>query len=1210
MKRQLFVPVLVLAVVIIGCKTELLDTAGNPVLDASGNPMMLPESAHKRLKRVTPNTQREIYSAISSAANKGAWAEVANFKLPDNRIKFLIGPTATQEEFDALKILAGIMANKYRTEVVYPAHLETDKNELADSVALLLSGNDESKFAKASDLIVNVKKTGIPEIDAPLAKYAADLNKRQIAPALAMDIVGRKVKPRIKEFLAKGQFDQARETLLRATTTDNAEANALVRLFTVETLLAEVNPAEWAYIEAELNNKTAEFVKAKKFDEAIAWLKGYRRVRTHSIKLDGKQKAIEAELVKIGVEDENMKPILDATGTLVGKVEKILNTLDDTTNTVSAADGKTATGGAPDLDAYKSELEAYRQALLRCNCTEDEANGIVDKFRKDVDPLLEAISKAAAKGAGKTGEKAPMGTGTINSRIDKMTARLLKDVKAKKAAHLVAFRKANVKTMTEKMVAEMKKCVAEGKFEKAREAFWKATSTKDVDMNNLLRKPGVELMLTLVNPKHWAAIEKEFADKTSEARKNAKYGDAIAWAEAYPAVRTYTGDADAKLDDMKDALAEMGVAGDKIQPVIDETQKAEAEAARIAGNVDKMYKTKDGNKGLPLGEYDKLIASYRAALVRKGCPEKVTNELVAKFKAKVSPYVNAIAGGAKNASPMLGSGAVNSRLAKLRAKTINELKPMKCRHVFAEVVAKTTEAVAKGKYKEARNVVRNVAPVKDAEWDAKIYATRIGLLNGVVNPNQCAALLKEIDAKAKEMFDAEKYDEFAEYAKNYEYVHDTYKQVEASLSQLKAAMAGMKTADKTAAGSIDALSAKVRGIMARRTDKNSANAGAYRTELEKALSELEKAIAAKYYDPKAVAAICRKDALPIVAKAPAPMTTWELNEALRARLARHCKEIEKQIAARDAAKAAAAYAQQLADLDAEVSFDSQVTMAENAITRQLGASGPEADQNVNALLGEYARTMRLLKLEKKITPDQATTMLLGGTYLDQPAVVSKALELGAKVNGVSDRDPLRRTALLLAIQTGHTSLLKQLAAANAEFTVADAEGDTALHYAVRSGNLSVIKAMLAKNDVNKTNKAGETALFIAVRRNQKPLVSALIKANADVKLSNANSLTAMDAACIAGSRDVLDVLADAKAEFGPAQLALAAGYDRLAVAQWLVGKGVDVNAPGVMGATRCGTSTQRYLAQEGGIPRICNDESCEYCKKVKTPKAPEAPEAK
>ena len=294
------------------------------------------------------------------------------------------------------------------------------------------------------------------------------------------------------------------------------------------------------------------------------------------------------------------------------------------------------------------------------------------------------------------------------------------------------------------------------KFEKAREAFWKATSTKDVDMNNLLRKPGVELMLTLVNPKHWAAIEKEFADKASEARKNAKYGDAIAWAEAYPAVRTYTGDADAKLDDMKDALAELGVAGDKIQPVIDETQKAEAEAARIAGNVDKMSKTKDGNKGLPLGEYDKLIAAYRAALIRKGCPEKVANELVAKFKAKVSPYVNAITGGAKNASPMLGSGAVNSRLAKLRAKTVNELKPMKCRHVFAEVVAKTTEAVAKGKFKEARNVVRNVAPVKDAEWDAKIYATRIGLLNGVVNPNQCAALLKEIDAKAKEMFDAEK----------------------------------------------------------------------------------------------------------------------------------------------------------------------------------------------------------------------------------------------------------------------------------------------------------------------------------------------------------------------------------------------------------------------------------------------------------------------
>ena len=134
--------------------------------------------------------------------------------------------------------------------------------------------------------------------------------------------------------------------------------------------------------------------------------------------------------------------------------------------------------------------------------------------------------------------------------------------------------------------------------------------------------------------------------------------------------------------------------------------------------------------------------------------------------------------------------------------------------------------------------------------------------------------------------------------------------------------------------------------------------------------------------------------------------------------------------------------------------------------------------------------------------------------------------------------------------------------------------------------------LLKKNDVNKANKNGESALFIAVRKNQDPLAAALTAAKADVKMKNAKGQTAMDVACLAGSRDVLDTLAKAGAEYGPDQLKIAAAKDRLAVAQWLIGMGVDVNAPGVMESTVCKSDTQYYLVHEGGILQECKKENC------------------
>ena len=1151
MKKLLFVPSAVLIGLLAGC-------ASNPVDPNTGNE--IPGVSVSSEQQETINKAAPVVSNLVRSQMDRQWPNVSGELVSDMQIKNAAGPDASIEVINALKTIAEAAAKKYVEEVLIPKRVK--------------------------------------------------------------EIVA-KVDPYVDKCVAEGKYEDARNMLWLIATSVNKELNAKVRVYSVEKMHVAVNPAEWGVIEKEILGKVAEFEKQKKYDEAIAWLKAFRRVRTYSPHLDEKLKAVEAELVKVGVSAKDMEPILEATGKLVGKAEKILDMTDITTNTVTTTEGKTIAGTSPDLVAYEEQRKAYRELLVRHNCTEEAAKDIVEKFDADVRPLLAPLSKAGSTEPGKTEKKEflQLGTGALNKRIDDLTAKCIADMEAKKKALAAATREAAIKAAIDELTAKVKKLVAEGKFAEARETIWTATSTDDDEKNARLRKVGVDLMLTLVNPKHWAAIEKEFEAKVKEATDRASYDEALAWIAAYPDIRTYTEVIDKKLEGVQKELVKMGVPAGKLKTIVEETKKATIEVERLASHIDTVSVEKAvaaaaaaGEKLSPLEACAKLLADYRTTLLRNDCTEANADKLVANFLLKATPLLNVLSGKDEKSTGvlLLGSNAINDRLAKLRKQKLEALKLMKYKHVFSDLIAKVSEAVAAERYGDARDVIRDVALVQDAEWDAKIYATRIGLLNSVVNPNQCVALCKEIDAKAKELFDAKKYEEFREYAEKYEYVHDTYQQIADALDQLKAAMVGLTIAQEDAEAYITKLTARIRDLMEKRRGAYSTDTDKDLAELEKALAELEKGIVAQYYHPEEVAKFCqtvKKEILALITKAPDPMTTWELNEALRAHLGKYLAQIDGLIAKRDAANAAEAYAKLLADIDAEVSYDSQIAMAEDAIAKQLGIKCPFAYLRMNALLGEYARTMRLLKLGKKIETEQATVMLLGGVYLDQTAVVTRALELGADANGKSARDPLGRTGVLIAIQSGHNSFLKQLADAGAALDPVDADGDTALHYAVHRGNLSVLKVLLGKNDVNKANKAGESALFIAVRKNQNALAAALTAAKADVKMKNAKGQTPMDVACLAGSRDVLDTLAKAGAEYGPAQLKIAAAKNRLAVAQWLIGMGVDVNAPGVMEATVCKTDTQCYLVHQGGILKGCEMKDCKSKKDCPAAKAAETKKA-
>jgi len=751
------------------------------------------------------------------------------------------------------------------------------------------------------------------------------------------------------------------------------------------------------------------------------------------------------------------------------------------------------------------------------------------------------------------------------------------------------------------------RAVEAGNYEKAREVLWRAPSTNNDDVNAGVRAFCVEQMRTIVNPAHWRAIETEFRTKLAAFDKAKDYVKAVEWINAYPRVRTYSTKLDEKLKTVEGELVKLGIDEANTAPILVATRKLVADAARIVDMTDMTpslgtAKVSDTSGALPdLESYRKRLEEYKKMLIRHDCTEEAAKDIIAKFDSDVAPLlkplVKPVRGGVREIKGQLqlGTGGLNARIEGLRAASLADFEARKTKYLaekhekdIAELARKVTAAVAEKRYAQARELVLNVPLAGDPAWDARMCAVRIGLLNSVINPNQFATLAAEIDKKADKLYAAGDYEEFRDYAASYPYVHDSYRSVIDALGRVKAAMLGLEIGQDAAENRVGEISGRVRDILEARTGMWNAGSDRDCTELEKSLGELGASLAAQNYSPQDVQAFCeevRKEILALVSKAPAPMTTGEMNAALKAKLEQRLENIDNLIARRDAARAESEYAEMLAAMDAEFSFDSQISLAEDAIARQIAADGPDAGRSVNSLLGEYARTMRHMKLGRPLDQSQKAALLLGAIYLDQSAVVERALKLGADVNGTTSRDPLKRTSVLIAVQSGHSAYLKRLAKANASLSVADAAGDSALHYAARGGNVAVIKAMLAKIPVDVRNAAGETPLFDAARRDSAAAVEALAAANADVKVVDSKGSTAFDAACRAGSRNVLDALAGAGAEYGDKQLRIAAASDALAVAQWLVGRGADVNSPGVMDAVPAGSETERYLIRQGGTPK-------------------------
>ena len=198
------------------------------------------------------------------------------------------------------------------------------------------------------------------------------------------------------------------------------------------------------------------------------------------------------------------------------------------------------------------------------------------------------------------------------------------------------------------------------------------------------------------------------------------------------------------------------------------------------------------------------------------------------------------------------------------------------------------------------------------------------------------------------------------------------------------------------------------------------------------------------------------------------------------------------------------------------------------------------------------------------------------------------------------------TALMTALEEGNEDAINVLLTAGSHQNIADADGDTCLHYAARKYNwklvAEVLHALISHGvDVNTTNKNNVTVLMIACFRGNTAAIPVLLNAGADANIVDAdgfaclhyaaqnylctevlqalishgvdvnttskNSVTVLMTACNNGNTDAIHVLLNAGADAnivdadGDTCLHYAAGnYQCTEVLQAIISHGVDVNA--------------------------------------------------
>jgi ankyrin repeat protein len=247
-------------------------------------------------------------------------------------------------------------------------------------------------------------------------------------------------------------------------------------------------------------------------------------------------------------------------------------------------------------------------------------------------------------------------------------------------------------------------------------------------------------------------------------------------------------------------------------------------------------------------------------------------------------------------------------------------------------------------------------------------------------------------------------------------------------------------------------------------------------------------------------------------------------------------------------------------------------------------------ESIAMRITRYAGSLGLLLFAVVSPPARSAAPLADAAEKKDRATIAALLKQGAEVNA-AQADGM--TALHWAVYHDDLPTVSLLIKAGANAQAANLYGVTPLSVACTNGNTEIVTMLLdAGADVNATLRGGETVLMTAARTGKPGPVKALLSRGAAVNAKDRKGQTALMWAAAEGHAEVVSLLIKAKADFktplpsGFTPLLFAAREGRLEVVRVLLQAGADINdaippGKGVPRGPRPGTGAL-LLAVENG----------------------------
>ena len=143
----------------------------------------------------------------------------------------------------------------------------------------------------------------------------------------------------------------------------------------------------------------------------------------------------------------------------------------------------------------------------------------------------------------------------------------------------------------------------------------------------------------------------------------------------------------------------------------------------------------------------------------------------------------------------------------------------------------------------------------------------------------------------------------------------------------------------------------------------------------------------------------------------------------------------------------------------------------------------------------------------------------GAVSSEAGAVSSEAGVVSSEAGAVSTE-----TALTIACERGHASIVFALVRAGASTSAVNEDGASALECVARQGRVAAAKALISKQHLSSHDPHALDALIVAAMRGHCAMVELLLQSGLEADALDGNGLSARSAARMEGREEVLAVI--------------------------------------------------------------------------------------